>query len=316
MYNISELQAMPDDTLKSVAEGMGLKKVNPAKREELIYRILDEQAIVLSANAPEEAPRRRGRRPKNQSSPDTSKANPDKIQNAQSQLGDEPDATQDSNATPKRRGRKPKNKDLESVSEASDASEQTTGDPDNTEADQDTDISMAQDASPKKRGRKPKNRTIEETTPAEPASANLLPAYQAPSNESSDSPEDLAPMMVANPDEITGINEPEQVSESDKNAKNMTLIQKQRQTEPRRRHRNRDNKITGTGCLHHAITKMHPTPITVTNHSIAPTNHAYSVGRSTNHSVHSSHMPQAKASHRVRNVNVKKLPLLPLPPLL
>ena len=112
MYNISELQAMPDDTLKSVAEGMGLKKVNPAKREELIYRILDEQAIVLSANAPEEAPRRRGRRPKNQSSPDTSKANPDKIQNAQSQLGDEPDATQDSNATPKRRGRKPKTKIL------------------------------------------------------------------------------------------------------------------------------------------------------------------------------------------------------------
>lgn len=51
MYNISELQAMPDDTLKSVAEGMGLKKVNPAKREELIYRILDEQAIVLSASA-------------------------------------------------------------------------------------------------------------------------------------------------------------------------------------------------------------------------------------------------------------------------
>lgn len=219
MYNISELQAMPDDTLKSVAEGMGLKKVNPAKREELIYRILDEQAIVLSANAPEEAPRRRGRRPKNQSSPDTSKANPDKIQNTQSQLGDEPDATQDSNATPKRRGRKPKNKDFESVSEASDASEQTTGEPDNTEADQDTDISMAQEASPKKRGRKPKNRTIEETTPAEPASANLLPAYQAPSNESSDSPEGLAPMMVANPDEITGINEPEQVSESDKNAK-------------------------------------------------------------------------------------------------
>ena len=97
MYNISELQAMPDDTLKSVAEGMGLKKVNPAKREELIYRILDEQAIVLSANASEEAPRRRGRRPKNQSSPDTSKANPDKIQNTQSQLGDEPDATQDRN---------------------------------------------------------------------------------------------------------------------------------------------------------------------------------------------------------------------------
>ncbi|MDE5940941.1 MAG: Rho termination factor N-terminal domain-containing protein, partial [Muribaculaceae bacterium] len=57
---------MTDDGLKNVAEEMGLKKVNPAKREELIYRILDQQAIALSANAPEEAPRRRGRKPKNQ----------------------------------------------------------------------------------------------------------------------------------------------------------------------------------------------------------------------------------------------------------
>ena len=56
---------MTDDGLKNVAEEMGLKRINPAKREELIYRILDEQAIALSANAPEETPRRRGRKPKN-----------------------------------------------------------------------------------------------------------------------------------------------------------------------------------------------------------------------------------------------------------
>ena len=53
MYNISELQSMTDDRLKNVAEEMGLKKINIAKREELIYKILDEQAIALSANAPE-----------------------------------------------------------------------------------------------------------------------------------------------------------------------------------------------------------------------------------------------------------------------
>ena len=37
MYNISELQDMPDDRLKEVGESMGLKKINIANREELIY---------------------------------------------------------------------------------------------------------------------------------------------------------------------------------------------------------------------------------------------------------------------------------------
>ena len=48
MYNISELNEMPDSDLKSVAEGMNLKKIDLDKKEELIYRILDQQAIDLS----------------------------------------------------------------------------------------------------------------------------------------------------------------------------------------------------------------------------------------------------------------------------
>ena len=53
---------MADDNLVAVASDMGIRKPNASQREELIYKILDQQAINLSANAPEEQPRRRGRK--------------------------------------------------------------------------------------------------------------------------------------------------------------------------------------------------------------------------------------------------------------
>ena len=74
MYNLSELQAMSDEALVKAAEDMGLKKINIAKREALIFSVLDQQAINFSANAPEEAPRRRGRKPKGQSAPEAEAA--------------------------------------------------------------------------------------------------------------------------------------------------------------------------------------------------------------------------------------------------
>ena len=46
MYNISELNEMGDAELRKVAEDMGLKKIDPTQKEELIYRILDEQAVA------------------------------------------------------------------------------------------------------------------------------------------------------------------------------------------------------------------------------------------------------------------------------
>ena len=48
MYNISDLNAMSDQELKTIAESMGLKKIDPSKKDELIYRILDEQAITMA----------------------------------------------------------------------------------------------------------------------------------------------------------------------------------------------------------------------------------------------------------------------------
>ncbi len=62
MYNISVLNAMSDSELKSIAESMGMKKIDPTQKDELIYRILDQQAIDMAATATEK--RRRGPKPK------------------------------------------------------------------------------------------------------------------------------------------------------------------------------------------------------------------------------------------------------------
>ena len=48
MYNISDLNAMSEQELKTIAESMGLKKIDPTKKDDLIYRILDEQAITMA----------------------------------------------------------------------------------------------------------------------------------------------------------------------------------------------------------------------------------------------------------------------------
>lgn len=65
MYNIAELNSKEDSELKAIAESMGLKKINSIDRDDLIYKILDEQAINSSkasvANATEK--KKRGRKP-------------------------------------------------------------------------------------------------------------------------------------------------------------------------------------------------------------------------------------------------------------
>ncbi|MDE6333221.1 MAG: Rho termination factor N-terminal domain-containing protein, partial [Muribaculaceae bacterium] len=50
MYNISDLENMTDGDIKNVAESLGLKKIDSTDKQELIYRILDEQAIVGAAS--------------------------------------------------------------------------------------------------------------------------------------------------------------------------------------------------------------------------------------------------------------------------
>ena len=127
MYNISELESMAPDQLKAVAEGMGIKKADPDKKEELIYRILDQQAVDLSANAPADEKKRRGPRKKSERAADAQDA-------------------------PRKRGRKPKQN--AEAPEAEGASAEKAVEPTRTQAD--TAAAPAAQTQPRKRGRKSK----------------------------------------------------------------------------------------------------------------------------------------------------------------
>ena len=136
MYNITELNDMPDEQLKAVAEGMGLKKIDLSDKEALIYRILDQQAIDRAAATT--AKRKKA---------------------AEAALNDD--------KQPKKRGRKKKETQTEQVSaepvpQPQESAEETT---------QKADPAPADDAPAvverKKRGRPPKKRPEQNTTPTE-----------------------------------------------------------------------------------------------------------------------------------------------------
>ena len=64
MYNIADLNAMDEIRLKSIAESMGIKKVDALQQEDLVYKILDQQAIDLAAASTVEKKRRVPKEPK------------------------------------------------------------------------------------------------------------------------------------------------------------------------------------------------------------------------------------------------------------
>ena len=59
MYDILELTKKSIEELRSIAEGLKLKKINALEKETLIYRIIDEQAIQ---GVPQSAPKKKKRR--------------------------------------------------------------------------------------------------------------------------------------------------------------------------------------------------------------------------------------------------------------
>ena len=51
MYNIADLGVMTENELKVIAESMGIKKVDSLQQEELVYKILDQQASDFAATS-------------------------------------------------------------------------------------------------------------------------------------------------------------------------------------------------------------------------------------------------------------------------
>ena len=62
-YNILELNEKLLPELQSIAEELGIKKVSSLKKEELVYRILDEQAISYAGIQAEKMKEKEAKKP-------------------------------------------------------------------------------------------------------------------------------------------------------------------------------------------------------------------------------------------------------------
>ncbi len=155
MYNISDLGAMSDDELKGVAESMGLKKINIADRDDTMYKILDQQAIDMAANATE----RKRRQPK-EAKPKQVKGQGKKAKDANETMS----AADGDNAV------------TESAAEA----------PAKAEA-------PARQAQPKKRGRKSKAEIAAAKTEAQAEPAAETPVVETKVAETAEAPVNEAP---------------------------------------------------------------------------------------------------------------------------
>lgn len=156
---------MADEQLSNVAKEVGLKKISLDDKEQLIYQILDQQAITLSANADPAEKKRRGRKPKNEQTADAS-ANPAL-----------PDAQQ------KKRGRKPKNQAAETA--ATDAEPTAPAGNAAQEA-----AAPEAEKQQKKRGRKPK---AQQTPGTDSPEAAAVAENQTPESEHNAAATEKAP---------------------------------------------------------------------------------------------------------------------------
>ena len=109
MYNILELNAKTLDQLKAIASEMGIQKIDGTEKEDLVYKILDQQAIDMASKAAANpAPKKRGPKPKKnkeKTAPEKSKEADDKS-NATPAVASAAESSEASE--PKKRGRKKK----------------------------------------------------------------------------------------------------------------------------------------------------------------------------------------------------------------
>ena len=185
MYNISDLNEMADGELKNVAESMGLKKIDLSQKEDLIYRILDQQAIDRAAMSAaeqnqrrQEPQQRRGRKPRAQA-------------DAQQTASETPAKENETNDIPaKKRGRRRKEDEQSQPVAETKADDNTTNQ--NTPVENEVKAAAeapVQDPTPKRRGR-PRKQPVEvesatetETTAAPVQASEPLPADNAQPSE-------------------------------------------------------------------------------------------------------------------------------------
>ena len=192
---------MPDAELRKAAEDLGIKKINLEQRQELVYNILDQQAINKAAeDAQKPVKPRRGRRP-----------NAEKAAEAAAQTDEKP--------APKKRGRKKKSEiaAAQAAEAAAETAAQSVAQPTEqqlvmempaaTEATAADAAQVDEKPAPKKRGRKKKSE-IAAAQAAEAAAA----AAETPAQPEAQAPEQPAPEAAQHATDDTAAAQPSEAA--------------------------------------------------------------------------------------------------------
>ena len=181
MYDIIELSKKSQEDLYAIAKELNIAKPQSIAQEDLIYTILDEQAIQSRENPRPKKQRQRIKVNKSQPVASSTATEAPAAPKPAEQPASAPVAeTAEAKPAPKKRGRKPKNA---AAAEPAPVAEPVESKP----AEQPAPAPAAEAAeakpAPKKRGRKPKTTASEESAPvAEPveAKSEAKPAKEQP----------------------------------------------------------------------------------------------------------------------------------------
>ena len=158
MYSLDELHSLPESDLHRIAEGLGMKKTASHSTEEIVYYILDNDAVNSAKDQAAKLNERAGKRPayrKRGRKTATQKTAEDSVETPDNQTQQASDQTGMTEPTLKKRGRKPNSQKM--VESAKEEQNQNLSEPSGqlpeSEAADEAPIKMEE---PKKRGRKPK----------------------------------------------------------------------------------------------------------------------------------------------------------------
>lgn len=247
MYNITELESMDDAALKGVAESLGVKNIDIENRQEMVYEILDQQAISKAAADAAKPPKKKRGRPTSADKP--ADVEPDAKEDNEPEASREaaPAEKADIRVTPKKRGRKKKNEPV--VADSDTEHPVTAGTPDEVPAipeSESIDLNDTNEAPARKRGRKKKN---------EPTQVDAIEQLQPENAPEATSPEALAESTPNNEGEVTEPKRPVDTSFNDffgGSTKGRTFVprsereRREQPLQPRQpEQRNKKNKQTG-----------------------------------------------------------------------
>ena len=204
---------MNEAELKDLAKSMGLKKVDNAEKDDLVYQIIDQQAIDASKNAPEEPKRRRGRAKKEatetaaketkekETKKKTTKSSDDKSKKSKAEepKQEETQAQEDTAPAKRKRGR-PRKSEQKSTQQ-----EQLPGlDEVQTKEDSNVEDTNPNDEKPAtKRARRERieRNVLQETINYDEASVET-PTVEQPVNEQTEEPQPIANDYYNNQEEM------------------------------------------------------------------------------------------------------------------